>query len=35
MNRKFVLGLMIVATFAAAMGYSTAAWAAGCCGFCG
>ncbi len=34
MNRKFAGALITLATVAAGLGYSTAAWAA-CCGLCG
>ncbi len=35
MNGKLVIALFTIATVAAGLGYSTAAWAAGCCGLCG
>ena len=35
MNPKLVMTLITVATVAAGLGYSTAVWAAGCCGLCG
>ena len=34
MNRKLAVALITLATVAAGLGYSTAAWAA-CCGLCG
>ncbi len=35
MNGNLVVALFTIATVAAGLGYSTAAWAAGCCGLCG
>ncbi len=35
MTGNLVVALFTIATLAAGLGYSTAAWAAGCCGLCG